>query len=124
MLAPTVTVIPSRARDLSFAATTPRESSQAQNDSRLVNSPRSSRVSHPSFSPRIWGAGGPFTDRVTHHERESGEAVSGFATLRRGEVSERFKVPLSKSGVVMSHRGFESRPLRPSRCAAWRLYSY
>ena len=31
---------------------------------------------------------------------------------RAGEVSEWFKVPLSKSGVVLSHRGFESRPLR------------
>ena len=29
-----------------------------------------------------------------------------------GEVSEWLKVPLSKSGVVMSHRGFESHPLR------------
>jgi hypothetical protein len=29
-----------------------------------------------------------------------------------GEVSEWLKVPLSKSGVVNSHRGFESRPLR------------
>ncbi len=33
-----------------------------------------------------------------------------------GEVSEWLKVPLSKSGVVMSHRGFESHPLR--RCSA------
>ena len=33
-----------------------------------------------------------------------------------GEVSEWLKVPLSKSGVVMSHRGFESHPLRPLRC--------
>ena len=32
-----------------------------------------------------------------------------------GEVSEWLKVPLSKSGVVMSHRGFESHPLRPLR---------
>ena len=32
-----------------------------------------------------------------------------------GEVSEWLKVPLSKSGVVMSHRGFESHPLRPQR---------
>jgi hypothetical protein len=31
---------------------------------------------------------------------------------RFGEVSEWLKVPLSKSGVVMSHRGFESHPLR------------
>src|ERR1700686_1694237 len=29
-----------------------------------------------------------------------------------GEVSEWLKVPLSKSGVVYSHRGFESHPLR------------
>ena len=29
-----------------------------------------------------------------------------------GEVSEWLKVPLSKSGVVNSHRGFESHPLR------------
>jgi len=35
-----------------------------------------------------------------------------FARLASGEVSEWLKVPLSKSGVVMSHRGFESRPLR------------
>ena len=34
-----------------------------------------------------------------------------------GEVSEWFKVPLSKSGVVTSHRGFESRPLRHPRRA-------
>ena len=32
--------------------------------------------------------------------------------FRVGEVSEWLKVPLSKSGVVMSHRGFESHPLR------------
>ena len=32
-----------------------------------------------------------------------------------GEVSEWLKVPLSKSGVVLSHRGFESHPLRPPR---------
>jgi hypothetical protein len=35
-----------------------------------------------------------------------------------GEVSEWLKVPLSKSGVVNSHRGFESRPLRQTRQAA------
>ncbi len=35
------------------------------------------------------------------------------ATLAGGEVSEWLKVPLSKSGVVLSHRGFESHPLRP-----------
>ena len=35
----------------------------------------------------------------------------GFARLARGEVSEWFKVPLSKSGV-RKHRGFESHPLR------------
>ena len=35
-----------------------------------------------------------------------------FGTISRGEVSERFKVLLSKSSVVTSHRGFESRPLR------------
>ena len=33
-------------------------------------------------------------------------------TSRVGEVSEWLKVPLSKSGVVMSLRGFESHPLR------------
>ena len=32
--------------------------------------------------------------------------------LAHGEVSEWLMVPLSKSGVVDSHRGFESRPLR------------
>ena len=41
----------------------------------------------------------------------------GSASLARildapGEVSEWLKVPLSKSGVVNSHRGFESHPLR------------
>lgn len=30
----------------------------------------------------------------------------------RGEVSEWFMVPLSKSGVLTKHRGFESLPLR------------
>jgi hypothetical protein len=30
-------------------------------------------------------------------------------------VSEWLKVPLSKSGVVNSHRGFESHPLRADR---------
>ncbi len=37
-----------------------------------------------------------------------------------GEVSEWLMVPLSKSGVVNSHRGFESRPLRGSRPGARR----
>ena len=37
---------------------------------------------------------------------------NGVRILTAGEVSEWFKVPLSKSGVVNSHRGFESRPLR------------
>ena len=34
------------------------------------------------------------------------------AILRGGQVSEWLKVPLSKSGVVMSHRGFESHLAR------------
>jgi hypothetical protein len=38
-----------------------------------------------------------------------------LAILPGGEVSEWFKVPLSKSGVVLSHRGFESHPLRQER---------
>jgi hypothetical protein len=43
--------------------------------------------------------------------------VCGFARLADiGEVSEWFKVPLSKSGV-RKHRGFESRPLRHSHPA-------
>ena len=37
--------------------------------------------------------------------------------LPLGEVSEWLMVPLSKSGVVNSHRGFESRPLRHPSCA-------
>lgn len=49
---------------------------------------------HPTV-PGIWKTGMP------------------SATITGGEVSERFKVLLSKSSVVMSHRGFESRPLRP-----------
>ena len=36
----------------------------------------------------------------------------GWYTSRVGEVSEWLKVPLSKSGEVMSLRGFESHPLR------------
>ena len=40
------------------------------------------------------------------------EAAPRFGTIPGGEVSEWLKVPLSKSGVVTSHRGFESRPLR------------
>ncbi len=39
-------------------------------------------------------------------------AGAPFGTLSGGEVSERFKVLLSKSSVVHSHRGFESHPLR------------
>ncbi len=39
-------------------------------------------------------------------------ARMGWYTSQVGEVSEWLKVPLSKSGVVMSHRGFESHPLR------------
>ena len=38
--------------------------------------------------------------------------VPQFGTISRGEVSEWLKVPLSKSGVVTSYRGFESHPLR------------
>ena len=38
--------------------------------------------------------------------------VAGFAKLVGGEVSEWLMVPLSKSGLVMSQRGFESHPLR------------
>ena len=38
-------------------------------------------------------------------------------TSRVGEVSEWLKVPLSKSGEVMSLRGFESHPLRHGRVA-------
>ena len=38
-----------------------------------------------------------------------------------GEVSEWLKVPLSKSGVVMSHRGFESHPLRHVAFGLWLL---
>jgi hypothetical protein len=48
--------------------------------------------------------------------RASAGGVAGeferLGILGRGEVSEWFKVPLSKSGVVTSHRGFESPPLR------------
>ena len=39
-------------------------------------------------------------------------AGSGLIHFADGEVSEWLMVPLSKSGVVMSHRGFESHPLR------------
>ena len=39
---------------------------------------------------------------------------SVIGTLLGGEVSEWLKVPLSKSGEVMSLRGFESHPLRHS----------
>lgn len=34
------------------------------------------------------------------------------AKINDGEVSEWLMVPLSKSGLVMSQRGFESHPLR------------
>ena len=46
----------------------------------------------------------------------SGQGSGALGSLLHsvvGEVSEWLKVPLSKSGVVMSHRGFESHPLRP-----------
>ena len=43
---------------------------------------------------------------------DGGRPNRPFATLTGGEVSEWLMVPLSKSGVVTSHRGFESRPLR------------
>jgi hypothetical protein len=40
-------------------------------------------------------------------------STDGVGILPRfGEVSEWLKVPLSKSGEVMSLRGFESHPLR------------
>ncbi len=41
-----------------------------------------------------------------------GRVSRAFVYSRTGEVSEWLMVPLSKSGVVMSHRGFESPPLR------------
>ena len=55
--------------------------------------------------PHIWASPGPEPLRI----------------LARGEVSEWLMVPLSKSGVVDSHRGFESRPLRGFvfRLGAW-----
>ncbi len=34
--------------------------------------------------------------------------------MTNGEVSEWLMVPLSKSGEVLSLRGFESHPLRPA----------
>ena len=49
-------------------------------------------------------------------------------TTQVGEVSEWLKVPLSKSGEVMSLRGFESHPLRQNGLAAigfqLRVHSY
>ncbi len=41
-----------------------------------------------------------------------GSVLEPLRILGPGEVSEWLMVPLSKSGVVDSHRGFESRPLR------------
>ena len=38
--------------------------------------------------------------------------ANNLSAVSKGEMSERSKVPDSKSGVVHSHRGFESLSLR------------
>lgn len=38
--------------------------------------------------------------------------VTNLGIIKKGEVSEWFMVPLSKSGLAFSERGFESHPLR------------
>jgi hypothetical protein len=45
-------------------------------------------------------------------ELAGGIGVGASGTINGGEVSEWLMVPLSKSGLVMSQRGFESHPLR------------
>jgi hypothetical protein len=49
-------------------------------------------------------------EQLIRNQQVAGSSPASSSS--NGEVSERFKVPLSKSGVVKSHRGFESHPLR------------
>lgn len=52
------------------------------------------------------------SDSAVRDELAGGIGVDASGTIGDGEVSEWLMVPLSKSGLVMSQRGFESHPLR------------
>ena len=86
----------------------------AQGIERWVADPKAagSNPAGRTTSPRRF-AGGFCISRPADEDRIPGRRLGpAFAKLSGGEVSEWLMVPLSKSGLVMSQRGFESHPLR------------